>query len=110
GLRSAEAARRAYRESGAAAVMIARGALGNPWVFEELTGRRAGPPSREEVASELLWTVDRAEEHLGTERATRYLRKFYPWYMGSLCASPPADDELTHDSDLVHAKAAVTVI
>ena len=42
GLKSAEAAEFAYRESGADAVMIARGALGNPWVFEELTGRRDG--------------------------------------------------------------------
>ena len=72
GLKSAEAARRAYRESGADAVMIARGSLGNPWVFEELTGRRAGPPRREEVVAELLWTIDRAEEHLG-ERARRPL-------------------------------------
>ncbi len=69
GLKSAEAARRAYGESGADAVMIARGSLGNPWVFEELTGRRTEPPAREEVAAELLWTIDRAEEHLGTERA-----------------------------------------
>ena len=24
--------------------------------------------------------IDSAEEHLGPERAGRYLRKFYPWY------------------------------
>ena len=44
GLDSAEAARRAYEQSGAAAVMIARGSLGNPWIFEQLTGRRVERP------------------------------------------------------------------
>ena len=28
--------------------------------------------------------IDRAEEHLGVERAGRYLRKFYPWYADTL--------------------------
>lgn len=70
----------AYEESGADAVMLARGALGNPWLFARLLGRYEGDPSPAEVADELRWVIDRAEEHLGTERASHYLRKFYPWY------------------------------
>ncbi|HEY4779901.1 MAG TPA: tRNA-dihydrouridine synthase, partial [Solirubrobacterales bacterium] len=107
GLSSAEAARRAYEESGADAVMIARGSLGNPWVFEELTGRRAGPPNRAEVAEELLWVVDRAEEHLGSARAERYLRKFYPWYMERLQAPQAVIDELQRSADLSRARELI---
>ena len=33
---------------------------------------------------ELDWTIERAVEHLGEQRATRYLRKFYPWYVARL--------------------------
>ena len=107
GLKSAEAARRAYEESGADAVMMARGSLGNPWVFEELTGRRSSPPQRDEVATELLWVIDRAEEHLGTERAGRYLRKFYPWYMESLGAPAELADELQRHADLPQARRLI---
>jgi tRNA-dihydrouridine synthase B len=107
GLDSAESARRAYEESGAAAVMIARGSFGNPWVFEELTGRRAEPPSQAEIVAELLWVVDRAEEHLGTERAERYLRKFYPWYMERLQAPAAAADELQRSADLARARVLI---
>ena len=107
GLSSAEAARRADEESGADAVMIARGALGNPWVFEELTGRRGEPPERDEVAAELLWVMDRAEDHLGAERAGRYLRKFYPWYMRLLDAPPDLADELQRSADLERARQLI---
>ncbi len=107
GLDSAESVRRAYRESGADAVMLARGSLGNPWLFEELTGRRTEPPSREEVVTELLWTVDRAEEHLGTERAARYLRKFYPWYVDALGASDEVAAELQRSADLPRARELI---
>jgi tRNA-dihydrouridine synthase B len=107
GLSSAAAARIAYAESGAAAVMIARGSLGNPWVFEELTGRRSELPSREEIVAELLWVVDQAEVHLGRERAERYLRKFYPWYTERLGAPPQLVDELHRSADLARARELI---
>ena len=84
GLSDADRARIAYEESGAAAVMIARGSFGNPWIFEELVGSEPAVPPRDQVRDELLWVVDRAEEHFGAERAARYLRKFYPWYLPRL--------------------------
>jgi tRNA-dihydrouridine synthase B len=107
GLSSAEAARAAYEASGADAVMIARGALGNPWVFEELTGRRVAPPDRAEVVAELLWTIDRAEEHLGADRASRYLRKFYPWYVERLGAGPELTDALHRSDGLAAARRLI---
>jgi tRNA-dihydrouridine synthase B len=84
GLSDPARVREAFERTGASAVMLARGALGNPWLFEQLLGTRAGAPTREEVLRELHWTIDRAVEHLGEPRATRYLRKFYPWYVARL--------------------------
>ncbi len=107
GLSSAEAARRAYRLSGADAVMVARGALGNPWVFEELTGRRTGQPSPAEVANELLWVIDAAEEHLGAGRAGRYLRKFYPHYLDRLDAPHQLSDEMQRSAGIDRARDLV---
>ena len=80
GLQTADAARSAFEQTGAAGVLLARGSLGNPWLFEQLLGRRAGEPDRDEILAELEWVLERACEHLGPERAARYLRKFYPWY------------------------------
>ena len=72
--------------------MIARGGLGRPWVFEELTGRRREPPTEAEVVDELRWVLDRGEEHWGPERASRNLRKFYPWYLEQLGLTGPDAD------------------
>ena len=38
--------------------------------------------------------LDSAVEHLGAERAARYLRKFYPWYVDRLGAGKPLQDRL----------------
>ncbi len=84
GLHDTESTLSAFHQTGATAVMLARGSLGNPWLFEHLLGLREEDPTRQEVLAELDWTIDRAVEHLGLARAARYLRKFYPWYVARL--------------------------
>ncbi len=90
GLDDADSVREAFAATGAAAVMLARGGLGNPWLFSQLLGAPPGQPSPEEVLEELRWTIARAVEHLGEPRATRYLRKFYPWYVPRLALDTSA--------------------
>jgi tRNA-dihydrouridine synthase B len=105
GLRSAAAVREAYERTGAAAVMLARGSLGNPWLFEELLGRRAAPPARAEVLAEYDWVMARAVEHLGAERAGRYLRKFHPWYVERLGAGKELQQALQATTSVDEARA-----
>jgi len=107
GLSSVEAVREAFRRTGAAAVMLARGALGNPWLFSQLVGGRAGPPSRDEVLDELEWVIDRAVEHLGAPRAARYLRKFYPWYVQRMGGDPALQDALQRSPSVGDALSAL---
>jgi tRNA-dihydrouridine synthase B len=105
GLRTAEQASEAFERTGAAGVLLARGSLGNPWLFEQLLGERSGDPSRQEVLAELDWVIDRAREHLGSERAGRYLRKFYPWYVERLGAPRELQAELQQAPSLEAARA-----
>jgi tRNA-dihydrouridine synthase B len=110
GLLSDERAQEALDASGAEAVMLARGSLGNPWRFERLLGLRDDEPSVPEVAAELRWVIDRAEEHLGTERAGRYLRKFYPWYAERMDLSRAIRNPLVTAPDTVSARQALSAI
>jgi nifR3 family TIM-barrel protein len=94
GLRTAQAARSAFSQTGAAGILLARGSLGNPWLFQQVLAGHDEEPSRDQVLAELDWVIDRAVEHMGTERATRYLRKFYPWYVERLGGSRTDQKEL----------------
>jgi tRNA-dihydrouridine synthase B len=106
GLSSEENVRRAFDESGAAAVMLARGALGNPWMFGRLLGTRDGEPTPDEILDELEWVIACAEDHLGVHRAGRYLRKFYPWYADRLGLTRRERHVLVTAPTTAHARAA----
>jgi tRNA-dihydrouridine synthase len=101
--------REAWERTGAEAVMIARGSFGDPWRFQRLLGLRdpADIPSRVEIADELRWVIDQAEDHLGVERAGRYLRKFYPWYAEALGLTKREQQPLVTAPTTTDARAAI---
>jgi tRNA-dihydrouridine synthase B len=68
--------------TGASAVMVGRGAQGNPWALREIVDGDAEEPSREEVAAELILFVRETVRELGEHRAGGFLKKFYGWYLG----------------------------
>jgi tRNA-dihydrouridine synthase B len=100
---------RAWEHTGAEAIMLARGALGNPWLFARLVERRDDEPTRQEVLDELDWVMDRAVEHLGADRAGRYLRKFYPWYVERLGEGKALQAALQATSSIEEARGVLSL-
>jgi tRNA-dihydrouridine synthase B len=75
-------ARAEIDRTGAAAVMIGRAALGNPWVFAAIAEGRPDPrPPLDEVITELEAFCDGIEALFGPDRSCHYLRKFHSWYL-----------------------------
>jgi tRNA-dihydrouridine synthase B len=67
--------------TGATAVMIARGAQGDPWMLAELVDGVPRTPSDAELVDELVRFVREVAREMTPERAVGWLRKFYGWYL-----------------------------
>jgi nifR3 family TIM-barrel protein len=91
---TADDAMRMRRETNCDAVLVARGACGNPWIFRSLRAMEAGlppapPPGREEWVEVVLRHVRMQVEHRARQaeggedperQAIRELRKHLLWY------------------------------
>ena len=86
--------------TGAAAVMVGRGAQGNPWALREILQGDSGEPSQEEVVAELLLFIRETVRELGERRASGFLKKFYGWYLGRGRFPRAFKAELTQIDDL----------
>ncbi len=113
-----ELAIRLAEEAGVAAIgfhprAATKGHKGEPdyALTRELTGRLEVPVivsgGLADADAARRWILDRAEEHLGTDRAQRYLRKFYPWYFEGIGASKQVRDELQRSADLGRARELI---
>jgi tRNA-dihydrouridine synthase B len=91
---SRERALDVLEQTNAAAVMVARGAQGNPWALREIIEGESFRPTREEVAAELVVFIREAVRELGEQRAVGFLKKFYGWYLGHGRFPKPFKQEL----------------
>jgi tRNA-dihydrouridine synthase B len=77
-----EAATNLVEDGGVAAVMVARGAVGNPWLVESLLSGSEGPrPPLPEVVADLRVLLALVAEERGQERAARWIRKLLSCYL-----------------------------
>lgn len=91
-------AHRMVAETGCDAVMIGRGALGNPWIFRQLEG---GPPPTSEERLELVMRhFDAHVAFVGKEiYAVREFRRHWGWYSHGLAESSAFRGEMNRLED-----------
>ena len=91
-------------ETGCDAVMIGRGALGNPWLFRDirawLNGQTPpGPPSHEDRRAVFLRHVDLMQRHTPEKKIIHELRKAVAWYTKGLPDSAVLRDQAAAPKD-----------
>ncbi len=77
--------RRMFEETGCDGVTIARGALGNPWIFRQADaflkhGRIPEPPAVSEIVFIMKKHLDMVYSYYGERAGTVLFRKFFVWY------------------------------
>jgi len=82
---SAQLAKRMYDETGADGLAIARGSLGNPWIFKEITeylkkDKVILKPSVEKVIKVMLEHLAASVAFYGERNGVIIFRKFFGWY------------------------------
>jgi len=85
---TAEDAKDIRNLTGCDAVMIGRGAMGNPWIFRQIMQLNKGEevtfPSSDERIDVVLEHYRRSIKYLGENRAVREMRKHIAWYVKGL--------------------------
>ncbi len=78
---TAQAARDMLKSTGCHAVMVARGARGNPWIFKEIASGEPAAPTAAERVDMALRHARMAAGYKGERVAVREMRKHVAWYI-----------------------------
>jgi len=82
---SVEAAESIVKLANCDGIMIARGSMGNPWIFKEieqrLNGQKVEYPSHEEIIDMCIRHIKLSIHYHGEDKAVREMRKHISWYI-----------------------------
>ena len=114
---SAADAVRMMAETGCDALMIGRGAMGNPFIFRETValleeGRVLSPPTLEERFLAARTHLDLAIQYKGEYTAVREMRKHFAWYCKGLKGASrvrEAINQAVTREELLAALASITI-
>jgi tRNA-dihydrouridine synthase B len=82
---SAQLAKRMFDETGCDGIAVARGCLGNPWIFDSIEqylkkGVLAPAPSPGEIRRVMAQHLKASIDYYGERNGVIIFRKFYSWY------------------------------
>jgi len=94
---SPEAAKKMLDETNCDGIAIARGALGNPWIFKELAydGKKPLKPDIEERISVMIGHLDMYTDFYGERTGVMLFRKFFSWYTKGLRKIRPLREKVS---------------
>lgn len=99
-------AQKMMNETGCDAVMISRGALGNPWIFREILDEKTYNPTFAEWLDVVMDHIDYHQEHYGnTTTAAILMRKHLLWYAKGFPGIKALRDHLNRVDSLDSARA-----
>ena len=97
---TAEDALRMYEETGCDSVMIGRGALGNPFIFEEIKAKISGksytPPTVFQKIDTALYQARLMIDDKGEKIAIPESRKHISWYLKGMVGNAPVRVAINH--------------
>jgi tRNA-dihydrouridine synthase B len=105
---SGQSAKRMFDQTGCDGILVARGALGNPWIFWEIENfikKCALPeqPAAEELTSTIFKHLEMCVAFYGERVGVMIFRKFFAWYTKGIRGIRP----LREKSSRVKTKAAM---
>ncbi len=104
---SGKDAKNMFETTGCDGIMVARGALGNPWIFEEikayLDGVEYKRPDNRQIIAAAMEHLEKAMEYFGEDVAVREMRKHLGWYLKGM----PGGSQIKNEVNMCNEKNEV---